>query len=105
MRGPKHEYAGKGPCGKEQNEARKVDLSANCGACGWDVASRGWGLRLCVPRLVRRKRRKRLLRNVAIAMGNSGEQRFAAQLEAWTSAEDSVLAEAAEWALKRINGS
>ena len=54
---------------------------------------------------VERTRRKRLLRNVAIAMGNSGEQRFAAQLEAWTSAEDSVLAEAAEWALKQINGS
>jgi len=53
---------------------------------------------------VERTRRKRLLRNVAIAMGNSGEQRFAAQLEAWAAAEDSVLAEAAEWALKRING-
>jgi len=54
---------------------------------------------------VERTRRKRLLRNVAIAMGNSGEQRFAAHLEAWTSAEDPVLAEAAEWALKRMNGS
>jgi epoxyqueuosine reductase len=54
---------------------------------------------------VERTRRKRLLRNVAIAMGNSGEQRFVAQLEAWTSAEDPVLAEAAKWALKRINGS
>jgi epoxyqueuosine reductase len=51
---------------------------------------------------VERTRRKRLLRNVAIAMGNSGERRFAAQLEAWTSAEDSVLAEAAEWATNRI---
>jgi hypothetical protein len=38
-------------------------------------------------------------------MGNSGEQRFAAQLETWTSAEDSELAEAAEWAIKRISGS
>jgi epoxyqueuosine reductase len=53
---------------------------------------------------VERTRRKRLLRNVAIAMGNSGEPRFAAQLEAWTSAEDPVLAEAAEWALRRIKG-
>jgi epoxyqueuosine reductase len=51
---------------------------------------------------VERTRRKRLLRNVAIAMGNSGEQRFAAQLEAWTSAEDPVLAEAAKWAINRI---
>jgi epoxyqueuosine reductase len=54
---------------------------------------------------VERTRRKRLLRNVAIAMGNSGEQRFAAQLQAWASAEDPVLAEAAKWATKRINGS
>jgi epoxyqueuosine reductase len=51
---------------------------------------------------VERTRRKRLLRNVAIAMGNSGEQHFAPQLEAWTSAEDPVLAEAAEWATNRI---
>jgi epoxyqueuosine reductase len=54
---------------------------------------------------VERTRRKRLLRNVAIAMGNSGEQRFVAQLEAWASAEDLVLAEAAKWAIKRINSS
>jgi epoxyqueuosine reductase len=51
---------------------------------------------------VERTRRKRLLRNVAIAMGNSGERRFAAQLEAWALAEDPVLAEAAEWATNRI---
>jgi len=48
---------------------------------------------------VERTRRKRLLRNVAIAMGNSGDQRFATQLEAWALAEDLVLAEAAQWAL------
>jgi epoxyqueuosine reductase len=46
--------------------------------------------------------RKRLLRNVAIAMGNSGEERFLAQLEVWRAGEDAVLAEAAEWARKRI---
>jgi epoxyqueuosine reductase len=51
---------------------------------------------------VERTRRKRLLRNVAIAMGNSGEQRFAAQLEAWAAAEDPVLAEAAKWATNRM---
>jgi epoxyqueuosine reductase len=51
---------------------------------------------------VERTRRKRLLRNVAIAMGNSGERRFAAQLESWASAEDSVLAEAADWATNRM---
>jgi epoxyqueuosine reductase len=51
---------------------------------------------------VERTRRKRLQRNVAIAMGNSGERRFFAQLKAWTTTEDSVLAEAAEWATNRI---
>jgi epoxyqueuosine reductase len=51
---------------------------------------------------VERTRRKRLLRNVAIAMGNSGQQRFAAQLEAWAATDDPVLAEAAKWATNRI---
>jgi epoxyqueuosine reductase len=46
--------------------------------------------------------RKRLLRNVAIAMGNSGESRYLDQLEAWRVGEDAVLAEAAEWARRRI---
>jgi epoxyqueuosine reductase len=46
--------------------------------------------------------RKRLLRNVAIAMGNSGELRFLAQLEAWAAGDDPVLADAAEWARKQI---
>jgi epoxyqueuosine reductase len=54
---------------------------------------------------VERTRRKRLHRNVAIAMGNSGEQRFSAQLEAWAAADDPVLAEVAEWAIKQINSS
>ena len=50
---------------------------------------------------IERTRRKRLHRNVAIAMGNSGEPRFAhnSKLE---GADDPVLAEAAEWAIKRI---
>jgi epoxyqueuosine reductase len=46
--------------------------------------------------------RKRLLRNVAIAMGNSGEECFLPQLEAWRAGEDAVLAEAADWAYSRI---
>ncbi|MCU1251561.1 MAG: putative Fe-S protein [Edaphobacter sp.] len=51
---------------------------------------------------VERTRRKRLLRNVAIAMGNSGEPRFGAQLNAWAAADDPVLADAAKWATNRI---
>ncbi|MEO8734912.1 MAG: tRNA epoxyqueuosine(34) reductase QueG [Edaphobacter sp.] len=53
---------------------------------------------------VERTRRKRLHRNVAIAMGNSGEARFMPQLEAWSVGEDDVLAESARWALERIRG-
>ena len=53
---------------------------------------------------VERTRKKRLHRNVAIAMGNSGQTRFVPQLEAWSAGEDEVLAESAAWALGRIRG-
>ena len=46
--------------------------------------------------------RKRLLRNVAIAMGNSGEECFLPQLEAWAAGDDPVLADAAQWARARL---
>jgi epoxyqueuosine reductase len=51
---------------------------------------------------IERTRRKRLQRNVAIAMGNSGEQKFVPQLKAWAAADDPVLAESAEWAIRQI---
>lgn len=53
---------------------------------------------------VERTRRTRMLRNVAIAMGNSGEAKFLPQLEAWAAGEDAVLAEAARWAAERLVG-
>ena len=46
----------------------------------------------------------RLQRNVAIAMGNSGQAAFVPQLERWHSGADAVLAEAAGWALKQLRG-
>jgi len=49
-----------------------------------------------------RTRLKRLQRNVAIAMGNSGDTQFIAKLEQWSTAEDPVLAESSQWALARI---
>jgi epoxyqueuosine reductase len=49
-----------------------------------------------------RTRRARLHRNVAIAMGNSGEQRFLPQLRQWATSGDPILAEAAEWSVHRI---
>lgn len=49
-----------------------------------------------------RTRRKRLRRNVAIAMGNSGEPSFLPRLREWAQDEDEVLAETARWALKKV---
>ncbi len=49
-----------------------------------------------------RTKRARLQRNVAIAMGNSGEAEFVPQLRQWTRGEDAVLAESARWALRRL---
>ena len=49
-----------------------------------------------------RTRRRRLHRNVAIAMGNSRDKTFLPQLEAWRQSEDEVLAESAGWAIRKI---
>ena len=47
--------------------------------------------------------RKRVQRNVAIAVGNSGDGAFLPQLQAWSLGSDPVLAEAAQWACRRIS--
>jgi len=44
-----------------------------------------------------------LLRNVAIAMGNSGLAGYVPKLREWAGAPDPVLAEAAQWALARLS--
>ncbi len=49
-----------------------------------------------------RTRRHRLQRNLAIAMGNSGEREFLPQLEAWQAGDDPILAEHARWAVARL---
>ena len=54
---------------------------------------------------LQRTGRKRLHRNVAIAMGNSKEAAFIPQLEAWTQAEDPVLASTAKWAIAKLRES
>lgn len=51
---------------------------------------------------VRRAKFAGFRRNVAIAMGNSGEARFLPLLEAWTNDGDPVLAETARWAAERL---
>jgi epoxyqueuosine reductase len=49
-----------------------------------------------------RTRRKRVLRNVAIAMGNSGRGKFLRRLDEWAGGDDPVLAETAAWAARRL---
>jgi epoxyqueuosine reductase len=44
-----------------------------------------------------------LRRNAAIAMGNSGQGRFAPWLEKWAAAADEGLRTAARWALERLS--
>jgi epoxyqueuosine reductase len=46
--------------------------------------------------------RRRLQRNVAIAMGNSGDPGYAPKLREWAESEDPVLADAAKWALDKL---
>jgi epoxyqueuosine reductase len=50
-------------------------------------------------------RRKQFRRNLAIAMGNSGEASFLPRLDAWAAGGDPVLAEAAAWAAARLRSS
>ncbi len=49
-----------------------------------------------------RTRRRRVQRNVAIAMGNSGDASFVPRLAEWARGTDAMLAEAAVWALRRL---
>jgi epoxyqueuosine reductase len=52
---------------------------------------------------VQRTKLSGLLRNVAIAMGNSGLVGYLPKLREWAVAADPVLAEAAQWALARLS--
>ena len=52
---------------------------------------------------VQRTKLSGLLRNVAIAMGNSGLAGYLPKLQEWAAAPDPVLAEAAQWALARLS--
>jgi epoxyqueuosine reductase len=51
---------------------------------------------------VKRAKHAGLLRNVAIAMGNSGEERFLPALQQLAQRENPTVAEAADWAIRHI---
>src|ERR1700728_2490102 len=52
---------------------------------------------------VRRAKRPGLRRNAVIAMGNSGNKKFLAQLKRLAADEDEVIAESAAWAIRKIS--
>ena len=51
---------------------------------------------------IKRIGRDRMVRNAAIAAGNSGDRRLAGRLQALVADDDPVVAEAARWALERL---
>jgi epoxyqueuosine reductase len=53
---------------------------------------------------VKRAKFSGLLRNVAIAMGNSGRAEFLPRLREWRTGNDETLADAAVWAIAQIEG-
>ena len=50
-----------------------------------------------------RTKRRGLLRNTLLAMGNSGQARFLPLLERFAAGEDELLAEQARWSLMRLS--
>jgi epoxyqueuosine reductase len=51
---------------------------------------------------VKRAKYSGLKRNVAVAMGNSGNKEFVPDLQKMTVESDRVVAEHAEWALRKL---
>jgi epoxyqueuosine reductase len=51
---------------------------------------------------VRRTKFSGFRRNLAIAMGNSGQRRYLPILEQWSAHTDPVLADAARWAVDNL---
>ncbi|APL95634.1 tRNA epoxyqueuosine(34) reductase QueG [Sphingobium indicum] len=51
---------------------------------------------------IKRIGRNRMVRNAAIAAGNSGDRRLVGRLQALAADDDPVVAEAARWALERL---
>jgi epoxyqueuosine reductase len=54
---------------------------------------------------IRRTKRAGLRRNAVIAMGNSGNRRFVPSLEKLAADEDTVVAEHARWAVRKLSTS
>ncbi len=51
---------------------------------------------------MKRARKQGILRNIFVAMGNSGNERFVPVLQKFVEQDDALLSEAARWALQRL---
>jgi len=60
--------------------------------------------RVFAPSPIKRAKYRGWLRNLSVAMGNSGDPRFVPWLERLTQQDDPVLREHATWALARLRG-
>ena len=53
---------------------------------------------------IKRAKYRGFLRNVAVAMGNSGDRRFLKPLRKLAASDDPLIREHAEWAIDRLDG-
>lgn len=67
---------------------------------GWDESAYREKLR---GSAMKRAKYSALRRNLAVAMGNSGDPRHRATLERWAADADELVREHAQWALERLN--
>ncbi len=90
----------------EESSSRPEDISLFMPSLEW-LARRG-GLseeefrRVFRGSALKRARQQGTLRNVVVAMGNSGDARFVPILQKFMEHDDIVLSEAARWALERL---
>ena len=92
----------KAPAGNDAGLAPRIELVNP--ALDWlaDLDAAAFG-RLFYGSPVKRTRLEGLRRNLAISMGNSRLAKFLPKLRQWAQSEDSVLADAAAWAIDRLS--
>jgi epoxyqueuosine reductase len=98
--------AGVGPEGEISRPASlSEDFSLFAPALEWLATLNEEGFReLFHGSALKRARRQGILRNVIIAIGNSGNARYEAILRKFVEGDDGVLREAAAWGLARLRG-
>ena len=95
----------RGTSSRSRRTRRRISRGSNCNAPSWSIW-RGW----TTPRSARCSRgspikrigRNRFMRNVAYAIGNSGDAGLIPAAERLAGDADPVVREAADWALRRL---